>query len=45
MHELQHIGPIKNYGPEIHKVQTLTTKDCKGPQMNMPKNVGPDQQK
>ena len=22
------------------KVQTLTTKDCKGPQTNMPKNVG-----
>ena len=21
-------------------VQTLTTKDCKGPQKNMPKNVG-----
>ena len=31
------------------QVQTLTTKDCKGPQTNMPKNVGfmkrPDQQK
>ena len=23
-----------------HKVQTLTTKDCKGPQTKMPKNVG-----
>ena len=22
------------------KVQTLTTKDCKGQQMNLPKNVG-----
>ena len=22
------------------KVQTLTTRDCKGPQTNMPKNVG-----
>ena len=22
------------------KVQTLTIKDCKGPQTNMPKNVG-----
>ena len=28
------------YGPRIHKVQTLTTKDCKGPQTNMPENVG-----
>ena len=24
----------------VFKVQTLTTKDCKGPQTNMPKNVG-----
>ena len=23
-----------------NNVQTLTTKDCKGPQTNMPKNVG-----
>ena len=23
-----------------NKVQTLTTKDCKGPQTNMPQNVG-----
>ena len=30
----------KIYGPRIHKVQTLTTKDCRGPQTNMPKNVG-----
>ena len=22
------------------KVQTLTTRDCKGPQTNMPKNIG-----
>ena len=27
------------HGPRIHKEQTLTTKDCKGPQTNMPKNV------
>ena len=26
---------LKIYGPRIHKVQTLTTKDCKGPQTNM----------
>ena len=24
----------------IFSVQTLTTKDCKGPQTNMPKNIG-----
>ena len=24
----------------MYKVQTLTTKECKGPQTNMPKNVG-----
>ena len=24
----------------VSLVQTLTTKDCKGPQTNMPKNVG-----
>ena len=23
-----------------NEVQTLTTRDCKGPQTNMPKNVG-----
>ena len=42
MQELRHIGSIKDlrYGPRIHKVQTLTTKDCKGSQTNMPKNVG-----
>ena len=34
------ISELKNiYGPKIHKVQTLTTKDFKGPQTNMPKNV------
>ena len=26
--------------PQIHKVRTLTTKDCKGPQSNMPQKVG-----
>ena len=24
----------------FNEVQTLATKDCKGPQTNMPKNVG-----
>ena len=24
----------------LMRVQTLTTKDCKGPQTNMPENVG-----
>ena len=28
------------YGPKIHNVKTLTTKDSKGPQTNMPRNVG-----
>ena len=30
MQELQHMGSIKDLRPKIHKVQTLTTKDCKG---------------
>ena len=38
MQELQHIGSIKYL--RAKKVQTLTTKDCKGPQTNMPKHVG-----
>ena len=25
---------------KLKKIQTLTTKDCKGPQTNMPENVG-----
>ena len=29
---------LNNQGQE-NKVQTLTTKDCKGPQTNMPENV------
>ena len=41
MQKLQPIGSIKDLRPQNTscKVQTLTTKDCKGPQTNMP-NVG-----
>ena len=40
MQDLQHIGSIKDLRPKNYKVQTLTTKDCKGLQTNMPKNAG-----
>ena len=40
MQKLQHIGSMKDLRPKNYKVQTLITRDCKGPQTNMPKNVG-----
>ena len=40
MQELRSTIYDLRYGPRIHKVQTLNTKDYKGPQTNMPKNVG-----
>ena len=40
MQELQHIGSKRDLRPKIYKVQTLTTRDCKGPQTNMRENVG-----
>ena len=30
----------KIFNKKHYTLQTLTTKDCKGPQTNMPKNVG-----
>ena len=36
---------LKKKNSDTHIVQILTIKDCKGPQTNMPKNVGSDQQK